>query len=57
MILPEKDFPLLTRELIYTGITRAKKNITIWMNEEVFKSSIKKQVKRASGLKDRLYDK
>ena len=55
MILPDKDFPVLTRELIYTGITRAKKRIEIWTDEEIFKSGIRKQVKRTSGLGQALY--
>jgi exodeoxyribonuclease V alpha subunit len=29
LVLPEKRSPVITRELIYTGITRAKENFTL----------------------------
>ena len=35
-ILPDYDSPVLTRELIYTGITRAKKHVEIWGSEGIF---------------------
>jgi len=36
MILPDRDAPVLTRELIYTAITRARKSVTLWGEEELF---------------------
>ncbi|MCK5834645.1 MAG: exodeoxyribonuclease V subunit alpha, partial [Lentisphaeria bacterium] len=30
MVLPDQESRLLTKEIIYTGITRAKENITVW---------------------------
>ncbi len=54
MLLPPVDCELLTRELIYTGMTRAKKTIEIWANEEVFCSAVMKKTERNSGLKDSL---
>jgi exodeoxyribonuclease V alpha subunit len=54
LILPEKDSPILSRELIYTAITRARKNVEIWTNEDVFKAAVKKRASRRSGLKDAL---
>jgi exodeoxyribonuclease V alpha subunit len=54
MILPDKDSPILTRELVYTGLTRAKKYCEIWSDENVFKQSVLRKTIRFSGLKDRL---
>jgi exodeoxyribonuclease V alpha subunit len=54
MILPDKDTPLLTRELIYTGLTRAKKYCKIWTDNEVFKQAILKKTVRNSGLRNKL---
>jgi len=54
IILPEKDSPLLTRELIYTGITRAKKYCELWANDDVFKASVLRKTERDSGLKDQI---
>lgn len=50
MLLPPIDSEILTRELIYTGITRAKESVEIWANEEVFGAAVRKQTKRSSGL-------
>ncbi|RKZ79079.1 MAG: exodeoxyribonuclease V subunit alpha [Candidatus Parabeggiatoa sp. nov. 3] len=50
MLLPEQLTPLLTRELIYTGLTRARQNVHIWGNEQIFKQAISQQINRTSGL-------
>lgn len=54
MMLPEEQAPVLTRELIYTGITRARKSVRIWGGEAVFRMALKTRMERASGLKDAL---
>ena len=56
LILPNQDYPVLTRELLYTGITRAKKHISIWGREEIIKSTILRKINRNSGLKDALWE-
>ncbi|WP_070962533.1 exodeoxyribonuclease V subunit alpha [Vibrio sonorensis] len=54
MILPPDFSPILTRELIYTGITRAKKRLTIYSDSKVLIKGIASTTQRASGLVDRL---
>ncbi|MCK5268926.1 MAG: ATP-binding domain-containing protein, partial [Spirochaetes bacterium] len=54
-ILPNRDYPVLSRELFYTGITRARKNVWIWGTEEVLKATISRKIERRSGLKDALW--
>jgi exodeoxyribonuclease V alpha subunit len=54
MILPPIDSDILTRELIYTGITRAKNAVEIWANEMVFCKAVEKKIERNTGLKDAL---
>ena len=49
MILPPVDGEILTRELLYTGITRAKGSVEIWVNEELFCAAARKKTKRSSG--------
>ncbi len=56
LILPVQDYPVLTRELLYTGITRAKNNISIWGREEIIKTTILRKIIRNSGLKDALWE-
>lgn len=54
MILPHIDSDLLTRELLYTAITRARSHVTILGDETVFMKAIKRRTKRSSGLRDML---
>ena len=54
LILPEKDGPLLTRELLYTGVTRARKKLSIFAEHTLLKKMLQKQTHRTSGLLDRL---
>jgi len=55
LVLPEKDNPVLTRELLYTGITRARRKLSILASESVIRSAVSKQIERASGLRDALW--
>jgi exodeoxyribonuclease V alpha subunit len=55
LILPDYDSPVLTRELIYTGITRAKKRVEIWGSEGIFRAAVSRRIMRTSGLYDALY--
>ena len=54
-ILPDSDFPILTRELIYTALTRARKKITIWGTRSILRKAIERQIERTSGLRDALW--
>ena len=54
LILPDKDTPLLTRELLYTGVTRARKKVEVWSTDELLRSAIGRQIVRTSGLRDAL---
>ncbi|WP_085633646.1 exodeoxyribonuclease V subunit alpha [Pseudomonas sp. R16(2017)] len=51
LILPDALNPVLTKELIYTGITRAKHWFTLIEPQEgVFEEAVQRKVKRLSGL-------
>lgn len=50
LLLPDRDNPILTRELVYTGITRSRKKVSVWGSEPVFKRAVGKRVTRISGL-------
>ena len=54
LVLPDKDVPILTRELIYTAITRAREQVTIWSDGQIFKTAVRRRIKRASGLRKAL---
>lgn len=53
--LPPSPSPILTRELLYTAITRAREALTIVADEDAIRSAIAKPVARASGLGARLW--
>lgn len=55
IVLPDRDTPLLTRELLYTGITRARCSVEIWYEKETLRSSVGRQVARNSGLREALW--
>ncbi len=54
-MLPDRDFPILTRELVYTALTRARKKIAIWGSRAIIRSAIARRVERTSGLRDALW--
>lgn len=55
MVLPDRDTPVLTRELIYTGITRARDRIELWCQDDIFKQAVARVAERGSGLRDLLH--
>jgi exodeoxyribonuclease V alpha subunit len=56
MVLPDRDAPVLTRELLYTGVTRAKTRLTWWVpSPAVLFNSVAQRVTRSGGLADRLF--
>ncbi|XRX42725.1 MAG: exodeoxyribonuclease V subunit alpha [Buchnera aphidicola (Eriosoma harunire)] len=50
LILPNVMNPILTKELIYTGITRSKETLTIYAKKNILLQSIKRQIIRISNI-------
>jgi len=57
LILPERDAPVLTRELLYTGVTRVRETVEVWATEHILRQTIERKIERSSGLRDRLWKK
>lgn len=55
LVLPPHFSPLITRELLYTGITRARRKLTLYASHQVLNHAINTSTLRRSGLVDRLY--
>ena len=53
--LPDARSRVLTRELLYTGITRGKEKVTVVASEAALRRAIDSPVARASGLRARLW--
>ncbi len=55
IVLPDRDNPLLTRELLYTAVTRARRRVTVWAEESILAKTVRRRLHRASGLEARLW--
>jgi exodeoxyribonuclease V alpha subunit len=54
LVLPSSDSPVLTRELVYTGVTRARNRVTVQGEWESFVRGCRRRVQRASALAEKL---
>jgi exodeoxyribonuclease V alpha subunit len=54
-VLPPTDSPVLSRELIYTALTRARRRITVFGRREVIETAVRRRIERTSGLRDALW--
>jgi len=54
VLLPEEDSALLTRELLYTAITRAKSDISLMAAEHIIRTTVATQHYRETGLAEQL---
>ncbi|HWB71792.1 MAG TPA: exodeoxyribonuclease V subunit alpha, partial [Egibacteraceae bacterium] len=55
VLLPAATSPILTRELLYTAVTRAQTQLTLVGTEASVRAAIYRPIARASGLSDRLW--
>ena len=55
VVLPLKPSPVVTRELLYTAITRARRAVTICASTAAVEGAVGRRFPRASGLRDRLW--
>jgi exodeoxyribonuclease V alpha subunit len=53
-VVPPADSPLLTRELLYTAVTRARRQVFLIGSEEAIRGAVLRPANRASGLRHRL---
>lgn len=54
VVLPERDNDILSRELLYTAVTRAKQQVLIVGPEDVLRAAVARSARRGSGLAARL---
>jgi len=55
LLLPDRESPVLSRELLYTAITRARKRVEVWGTENILRFMINNPTRRTSGLRDALW--
>lgn len=56
VVLPKEVSPVVTRELLYTAVTRARKSVTIFASSTLLEAAVKRSIARSSGLLSQLYD-
>ena len=54
LVLPVQASPVLTRELLYTGVTRSRGRITLIASEAALRGAIEHRIERSSGLRARV---
>jgi exodeoxyribonuclease V alpha subunit len=55
LLLPQKDTQILTRELLYTAITRARSRFSLYGDLNLFEKGIGRETLRFTGLREMLY--
>ncbi|HYH51993.1 MAG TPA: exodeoxyribonuclease V subunit alpha [Acidimicrobiia bacterium] len=55
-LLPDPDSPILTRELLYTAVTRARRRLILAGSEESLRAAVTRPVARSSGLRRWLWE-
>jgi exodeoxyribonuclease V alpha subunit len=55
VLLPPADSPIVTRELLYTAVTRARSRLILVASEDTVRAAVGRPVSRASGLRERLW--
>ncbi|KUI98507.1 exodeoxyribonuclease V subunit alpha [Vibrio sp. MEBiC08052] len=54
LLLPPDHTPLLTRELVYTGITRARKQLALFTSPKILQAAVRVKTQRVSGLREQM---
>ncbi|MBF5044759.1 exodeoxyribonuclease V subunit alpha [Aggregicoccus sp. 17bor-14] len=54
LVLPSRDLPLLTRELLYTGMTRARRSVVVVGASALLQTGVQRGLSRWSGVAERI---
>lgn len=55
LLMPYADMEICTRELVYTGMTRARTSVDFWGDSNAFVAAVSRRIERASGLRKALW--
>jgi exodeoxyribonuclease V alpha subunit len=56
LVLPRHVSPVVTRELFYTAVTRAKQKVVVVASHDIIRRAVETRVQRASGLSEQLWE-
>lgn len=54
LLLPDTPMPLLSREILYTGVTRARKGVLLVGSRPILEFGVRRRLERHSGIGERL---
>ena len=54
VIMPNKDLPILTREILYTAVSRARSSVTIVGAKDIIRAGLSRRIERYSGVREQL---
>jgi exodeoxyribonuclease V alpha subunit len=54
VMMPDRDLPILTREIVYTAVSRARMSVTIVGAAEIIQMALARRIERYSGLREQL---
>ncbi len=54
LLPPAVDSPILSRELVYTALSRARRSAELWCGAGVLEAALARRVRRSGGLRERL---
>ena len=54
VVLPVSDARSLSRELLYTALTRARREVHVFASADILRATLARQTQRVSGLRERL---
>jgi exodeoxyribonuclease V alpha subunit len=54
VLLAEPESPLLSRELLYTAVTRSRRRVVLYATRSAVAAAVRRPVERSSGLRDAL---
>ena len=57
IVIPERDVPILTREILYTAVTRARKSATLTGSSDLIEMAVSRRIERYCGLAEKLVSK
>jgi exodeoxyribonuclease V alpha subunit len=55
VLLPDFASPILTRELLYTAVTRARRRLILVGTDATVRAAVERPITRASGLRESLW--
>jgi exodeoxyribonuclease V alpha subunit len=54
LLAPDADNRILSRQLLYTAVSRARRRVELWASEAVLQAALRRPVEREGGLRERL---